>query len=336
MKVVLDASVVVPLVIRRPLSAPADARWREWVERADDLYAPALMEYEVVSAVRKHQAAGGFERPEDAEGALDRIEELGLKILGPAPELNHLALEWAGRLGDRVAYDAQYVALAESLGAVFWTADGALALAARRACFGRVRVLVPLVPVPRLEEDLREEIRRLIAGHEGDLPGLLRDGAWESEHLNRPSLDEAGSLVCAVLDDRTGRPVGLVAWSGPKYGVTPAWWIAPDFRGRGFGSRAVRALAYELWNRGVTGIGRIDIILGDCPACAPASQEMAERSRSMAQRLRDAFDEISRACAGRSMGEKAARLRGLGGPGGGPPEGPSAHGPGRPGGPDGP
>ena len=43
------------------------------------------------------------------------------------------ALRWAARLNQARAYDAFHLALAEELGAEFWTADRRLANAAQRA-----------------------------------------------------------------------------------------------------------------------------------------------------------------------------------------------------------
>ena len=38
-------------------------------------------------------------------------------------DLDRLAMDWAERLNQTVAYDTQYLALAEQLGAEFWSAD---------------------------------------------------------------------------------------------------------------------------------------------------------------------------------------------------------------------
>jgi len=49
------------------------------------------------------------------------------------PHRCQAVLEWAGRLNQSRAYDAFYMALAEELGAEFWTADQRLARAAQQA-----------------------------------------------------------------------------------------------------------------------------------------------------------------------------------------------------------
>ena len=66
----------------------------------------------------------------EAEARLETLARLGVQLVPPTPELDRLALRWAGRLGQTVAYDAHYLALAETLGCDFWTADRRLAEAA--------------------------------------------------------------------------------------------------------------------------------------------------------------------------------------------------------------
>ena len=47
--------------------------------------------------------------------------------------LHEKALQWAERLGQKQAYDAQYLALSEQLRTNFWTADKRLAINAQQA-----------------------------------------------------------------------------------------------------------------------------------------------------------------------------------------------------------
>ena len=67
----------------------------------------------------------------EADTRLEALTHLGVQLVPPTLELNYLALRWAERLGQTVAYDAHYLALAEVLGCDFWTADRRLAKAAR-------------------------------------------------------------------------------------------------------------------------------------------------------------------------------------------------------------
>ncbi len=61
--------------------------------------------------------------PEDADQMVEDLFELEFQRVAPTLELHRAALQWAGRISQSKAYDAQYLALAESLSAEFWTAD---------------------------------------------------------------------------------------------------------------------------------------------------------------------------------------------------------------------
>ena len=60
---------------------------------------------------------------EPARTYLDELLDV-LEVVTASAELHRRALEWAGRLGQSRAYDAQYVALAEQAGAELWTETG--------------------------------------------------------------------------------------------------------------------------------------------------------------------------------------------------------------------
>ena len=123
-RAVLDASVGVALVMTLPYSSQAAALLRDL--SGTEIHVPTLWEYEVVSTLRKAVAAGSFS-PEAVERALDRLLALPDARVEPDPTLHRAALRWAERIGQMVAYDAQYLALSERLGAEFWTADRRLA-----------------------------------------------------------------------------------------------------------------------------------------------------------------------------------------------------------------
>lgn len=129
--VCVDASVVVPLVTRRPEGSPFAEAWRRLHDRGQKPVAPALLLYEVANALHRY-AAGGMLLAEEASNALEAVLGLDIELHGDA-QLHRRALALAGELGLPAAYDAHYLALAESLGAEFWTADRRLcqAVAAR-------------------------------------------------------------------------------------------------------------------------------------------------------------------------------------------------------------
>jgi RimJ/RimL family protein N-acetyltransferase len=64
----------------------------------------------------------------------------------------------------------------------------------------------------------------------------------------------------AVIDLSTGTPIGIVEASGANTAINPGWWLDQDFRGKGYGSALVDALADYVKARGVTGVvGKITI-----------------------------------------------------------------------------
>jgi len=77
--------------------------------------------YEVSNALRRYAAQGEL-LPEEAAEALEAALSLGITLYGDA-DLHRRALELAGRFSLSATYDAHYLALAERLGAAFWTAD---------------------------------------------------------------------------------------------------------------------------------------------------------------------------------------------------------------------
>ncbi len=124
--VVVDANLVVALAVATPYSQRARELFAGWREAGTSLHAPLLLEYEVTSAVRQAVAAGLL--PADqVVTVLDALWDLSIERHPPDPSDHLAAVRWAERLGQRAAYDAQYLALAERLGAEFYTADRRLA-----------------------------------------------------------------------------------------------------------------------------------------------------------------------------------------------------------------
>ncbi len=60
---------------------------------------------------------------DDARLALASLGRFPIQVNLPDSGLLDLSLVWAGKLNQTVAFDAQYIALAEHLSAEFWTAD---------------------------------------------------------------------------------------------------------------------------------------------------------------------------------------------------------------------
>ncbi len=130
--VVIDANMAVWAVL--PVLSPIDVvdHFTAWRIAATRRCAPALWAAEAVSAVRRAVYARQI-TAERATAAIDDLFALRIELLPMDPHRCHAALEWARRVNQAKAYDAFYLALAEELGAEFWTADRRLANAAQQA-----------------------------------------------------------------------------------------------------------------------------------------------------------------------------------------------------------
>jgi predicted nucleic acid-binding protein len=122
MNVVVDANITVALFVNLPYSLKSEQLFRLWRKQDVLLFAPALWPAEVASALRKMVSVGQMSS-DDARLALASLERFPIQVVLPDSGLLDLSLVWAGKLNQTVAYDAQYVALAENLSAEFWTAD---------------------------------------------------------------------------------------------------------------------------------------------------------------------------------------------------------------------
>lgn len=77
---------------------------------------------EAVSALRQSVYAVKFD-PRQALEAVEIVISLGIEIVLLSSEKLQSVLRWAKRLGQIIAYAAQYVVLAEQLKADLWSAD---------------------------------------------------------------------------------------------------------------------------------------------------------------------------------------------------------------------
>ncbi len=128
--IVIDAGVVLALVLPLPFSTQATERIRSLRQSREEIFAPALLEYEVCSALRRAVTRDVLDA-EAAAAALDLIAAVRINPITPASSLHVRALSWAARLNHSKAYDAHYLALAEEMGCHLLTADSRLARAAQ-------------------------------------------------------------------------------------------------------------------------------------------------------------------------------------------------------------
>jgi predicted nucleic acid-binding protein len=130
--IVVDASLAIWVVV--PVVSPVDPLdfLLQWRREGARIAAPMLWLAESASALRALVHTGAISL-EEGRHALHDLLALEVELLPMTPEQTRAGFEWATRLGQRRAYDAFYLALAEELGAELWCADQRLATSARQA-----------------------------------------------------------------------------------------------------------------------------------------------------------------------------------------------------------
>ena len=86
-----------------------------------DVVSPPLWAYEVTSVIRNKVHRDKI-TSDEGEEAFAIIHKLGVRLIVP-PDLHKRAWEMAKKLNRPAAYDAHYLALAQTLDCEFWTAD---------------------------------------------------------------------------------------------------------------------------------------------------------------------------------------------------------------------
>lgn len=120
----VDANLVIRLVAD-PSDEAVWQLWERWDSERQQIAAPTLLYFEVANALYRYHKLGLMSFSA-VELALEAALALPLRLHG-GPELHGRALRMAARFSLPAAYDAHYLALAEWLGAGFWTADACLA-----------------------------------------------------------------------------------------------------------------------------------------------------------------------------------------------------------------
>ncbi len=124
----VDANLVIHLVAD-PEDHVIRSLWERWDAGNRRIVAPDLLFYEVSNALYRYQRAGVM-GGQAVRLALKAALALPIRLYG-RPELRARAVDLAERLSFAAAYDSHYLALAEWLGAEFWTADRRLGRAAQ-------------------------------------------------------------------------------------------------------------------------------------------------------------------------------------------------------------
>lgn len=124
--IVVDANFSLAQVLPLPYSPAVIRRMRAWQEDQPRILVPGLWAYEVVTGLRRACYLKLLSL-EQAQSSLEELLAMELEVVPATPQLHRRALEWAERLGQSRAYDAQYLALAEQESAELWTGDRRLA-----------------------------------------------------------------------------------------------------------------------------------------------------------------------------------------------------------------
>jgi predicted nucleic acid-binding protein len=119
--VCVDASFVIRLLLGGPGGDKAEELWEEWARSQVQAVAPGLIFYEITNALYRLGAGASLAFEEITE-ILELALSLGINTISE-DFLHRKALVFARQYRLKATYDAHYLALAQSLGADFWTAD---------------------------------------------------------------------------------------------------------------------------------------------------------------------------------------------------------------------
>ena len=119
--VVVDASLAVKWLVEEDDSYKAHAVLQSWVARDIARIAPHLLPFEVANALHQRVLRGEL-NVADSIRMMARLLASRLELHEP-PGLHIRALQLASQLNQNAAYDAHYLALAETFGCELWTAD---------------------------------------------------------------------------------------------------------------------------------------------------------------------------------------------------------------------
>lgn len=127
----VDAGLVIAMIspAEQALRARIAGLWLGWMQSNITLIAPPLFFAEVTSVLRSHVYFNRISE-QDGEEAFSVFLNLGVSM-DSLPDLQQRAWTLAKRYTLPRACDAQYLAVAASLGCDFWTTDHRLANAVR-------------------------------------------------------------------------------------------------------------------------------------------------------------------------------------------------------------
>ncbi len=112
------------MVIRRvafPDDTAIQRTWDNWRQNNSRIVAPGLLDFEVTNVLFRYQLQGHLSH-DSVILALQTALALPIELF-QSQDLHLNAYRMAQKFNLSAAYDAHYLALAEMLGAEFWTAD---------------------------------------------------------------------------------------------------------------------------------------------------------------------------------------------------------------------
>jgi len=124
LRVCIDASLAVKLLVQEPYSDRAAFLWRGWTEGDIERIVPSFFPFEVTSTIRRKCKRKQLTE-EEAEEAFNIFAALDFVVLKPKALLRE-AWDMAKELGLPTLYDTAYLALSRLCNCEFWTADEVL------------------------------------------------------------------------------------------------------------------------------------------------------------------------------------------------------------------
>lgn len=119
--VCVDASFILRTLVPGPYSPQALALYTKWYAQRVLLVAPALLPFEVTAVLRRQVYLEQL-LPEEGEAAFVAFRAIRIRLYSRSGLLSR-AWELAKAFNRPRTYDMAYLAVAESLGVDFWTAD---------------------------------------------------------------------------------------------------------------------------------------------------------------------------------------------------------------------
>ena len=135
----VDSSAAVKWIVHEDRSEQTLALYHPTVLADEPIYAPPLLPIEVTNVLYQRLRSRDGPSRDEVAALLTKFLAFPIVLHNPAG-LHQKALALAAAHGLPAAYDAHYLAVAESLGCVFWTDDQWLL----RASAGRLPFVRPL------------------------------------------------------------------------------------------------------------------------------------------------------------------------------------------------